>query len=94
LRPDEATLPKRETSSTLYCCLAGEGATEIAGKRYEWRENDILVAPGNLWRRHINTNADAPAILYGVSDAPLYEKLGHFRAQGRTQAGDVVELNR
>ena len=94
LRPDEATLPKRETSSTLYCCLAGEGATEIAGKRYEWRENDILVAPGNLWRRHINTNADAPAILYGVSDAPLYEKLGHFRAQGRTQAGDLVELNR
>lgn len=92
LRPGEATLPKRETASTLYCCLAGRGTTEVAGQRLDWQENDIFVVPNHLWRRHINGDADNPAILYGVTDAPLLEKLGHFRAQGKTRAGDVVEL--
>jgi gentisate 1,2-dioxygenase len=94
LRPGEATLPKRETASTLYCCLKGRGTTEIAGQRFEWRENDIFVVPNHLWRRHINGDANNPAILYGVTDAPLLEKLGHYRAQGKTRSGDIVELGR
>ena len=92
LRPGETTLAKRETSSTLYCCLAGHGYTDIAGTRYEWEENDIFVVPNHLWRRHINMSTSDNAILYGVSDAPLLQKIGHYRAQGKTRAGDIVEL--
>jgi gentisate 1,2-dioxygenase len=94
LRPAEETRPKRETASRLYCCLAGHGYTEIAGKRYDWSENDIFVVPNHLWRRHVNLNEEENAVLYAVSDAPLLHKIGHYRAQGRTRSGDVVELDR
>ena len=92
LRPYEATLPKRETASTLYCVLAGKGVTEIGGIKLEWSENDIFVVPNHLWRNHVNTDPDNPAVLYSVSDAPLLQKLGHYRAQGRTKAGDMIAL--
>jgi gentisate 1,2-dioxygenase len=92
LRPNEATLPKRETASTLYCVLAGGGTTEVGGQTLTWEENDIFVVPNHLWRRHVNSDPNNEAVLYSVSDAPLLQKLGHYRAQGRTQSGDVVEL--
>lgn len=93
LRPGETTLPKRETASTLYCVLAGNGTTEVGGQTLAWEENDIFVIPNHLWRQHNNTDPDNPAVLYTVSDAPLLRKIGHYRAQGRTRAGDVVALD-
>jgi gentisate 1,2-dioxygenase len=92
LRPGEETRPKRETASTVYCCLAGHGYTEIAGTRYDWSENDIFVVPSHLWRRHANLSETGNAILYAVSDAPLLQKIGHYRVQGKTRSGAVVEL--
>jgi gentisate 1,2-dioxygenase len=91
LRPGEATRWKRETASTLYIVLEGEGATEVAGRRFDWARNDILVVPNFLWRRHLNTGG-GDAVLYAVSDMPLLEKIGQYGAQGRTEAGEVVEL--
>ncbi len=91
LRAGETTAWKRETASTLYCVIAGSGATEVAGTRLEWRESDFFVIPNFLWRRHLNAGAD-DAVLYAVSDAPLLEKIGQYRAQGRAQDGTVVEL--
>jgi gentisate 1,2-dioxygenase len=91
LRPGEATRWKRETASTLYTVLEGEGATEVAGRRLEWARNDILVVPNFLWRRHFNTGS-ADAVLYAVSDAPLLDKIGQYRAQGRTEADEVLEI--
>src|SRR5437763_170435 len=73
LRPGEATRFKRETASTLYIAIEGEGVTEVTGKRFEWRANDIFVVPGFAWRRHVNA-ANMDAILYIVSDAPLLDK--------------------
>jgi gentisate 1,2-dioxygenase len=93
LRPNETTLPKRETSSTLYCALAGHGMTEVAGQKLEWQENDIFVVPNHLWRRHVNADPHNLAVLYSVSDAPLLQKLGHYRAQGKTRSGDVTVLD-
>ena len=92
LRPGEATQPKRETASTLYCVLAGRGTTEVGGQKLAWEENDIFVVPNHLWRWHKNADPDNPAVLYSVSDAPLLQKLGHYRAQGKAPSGDVVEL--
>ena len=93
LRPGESTLPCRQTSSTLYCCMLGHGYTEIAGTKYEWNKNDIFLAPNYLWRHHVNLDVEKNAILYAITDAPLLEKIGHFRVQGKTMSGDLIDLN-
>src|SRR5215472_11429320 len=91
LRAGEATRFKRETASTLYVVIDGEGVTEIGGRRFDWRANDIFVVPAFAWRRHQNTG-ETDAVLYTVSDAPLLEKIGQYRAQGRMPDDTVVEL--
>jgi len=91
LRPGEATRFKRETASTLYVAIEGQGVTEIAGRRLDWQANDIFVVPSFAWRRHIN-QSEADAVLYAVSDAPLMEKIGQYRAQGRLPDDSVAEL--
>jgi gentisate 1,2-dioxygenase len=91
LRPGEVTRPKRETAGTLYQVIDGCGTTEIAGRRFDWCRNDIFVAPGFLWRRHANTGG-SDAVLYAISDAPLLEKIGQYRAQGRLADDSVAEL--
>jgi gentisate 1,2-dioxygenase len=91
LRAGEATRLKRETASTMYVVIEGSGATEIAGRRFDWEKNDIFVVPNFLWRRHINTGR-GEAVLYSVSDAPLMEKVGQYRAQGRGTDGAVENL--
>ncbi|MGH7039888.1 MAG: cupin domain-containing protein [Stellaceae bacterium] len=91
LRPGEETRWKRETASRLTLVLEGSGATEIGRRRFAWEANDIFVVPGFLWRRHIN-NADRDAVLYTVSDRPLLDRIGQYRAQGRGADDAVVEL--
>jgi gentisate 1,2-dioxygenase len=91
LRPGEETRAKRETASTMYTVIEGSGETEIAGKRFEWEKNDIFVVPNFLWRRHFNTGK-GDALLYAISDAPLMEKVGQYRAQGRRADGSVENL--
>jgi len=64
---------------------------KIAGNRFAWERNDIFVVPNFLWRRHINT-WERRRRLYAVSDAPLMEKIGQYRAQGRGKDGAVENL--
>jgi len=91
LRPGEATRFKRETASTLYIAIEGQGVTEIAGRSLDWQTNDIFVVPSFAWRRHLNQSQN-DAVLYAVSDAPLMEKIGQYRAQGRLPDDAVAEL--
>jgi gentisate 1,2-dioxygenase len=91
LRPGEATRWKRETANAFYIVLDGAGTTEIAGRTFNWKTNDIFVVPNFLWRRHVN-RGPGDAVLYLCSDRPLFEKIGQYRAQGRTEDGEVVQL--
>ena len=91
LRPGEATLPKRETSSTFIVVIDGKGKSEIGGQTFDWEPNDIMVVPNFVWRRHINTGS-SEAVLYTVTDAALLKNIGQYRAQGKDQAGKVVQL--
>ena len=91
LRAGEATRFKRETASTLYIAIEGQGVTEIGGKSLDWQTNDIFVVPSFAWRRHLN-QSQSDAVLYAVSDAPLMEKIGQYRAQGRLPDDAVAEL--
>lgn len=91
LRPNEATLPKRETSSMYYVVIEGEGYTEVNGEKLAWKPNDVIAVPNFLWRRHVNTS-DKDAILYSVSDAALMKNIGQYRAQGKDKDGNVIQL--
>ena len=91
LRAGEETRFKRETAGTLYQVIDGSGSTEIAGSCIDWRKNDVFVVPGFSWRRHLN-HGEADAILYAISDMPLLEKIGQYRAQGRLPDDSVAEL--
>ena len=72
--------------------IEGKGATEVGGKSFDWGQNDILVVPNFIWRRHINTGK-TDAILYTVSDAALLKNIGQYHAQGRAKDGKVTELH-
>ena len=91
LRPGEKTLPLRHTASTIYFTLEGEGYTEVDGERFEWGKNDFSVVPSHRWRSFKNTGRE-DAILYSYTDAPIIEKLGHYRVQGKNKSGVVEEL--
>jgi gentisate 1,2-dioxygenase len=91
LPPGAETRFKRETAGTLYQVIEGRGTTEIAGQSFDWEMNDIFVVPGFAWRRHLN-HGRGDAVLYAVSDMPLLDKIGQYRAQGRQPDGTVVEL--
>ncbi len=92
LRSGERTQPKRHTASSIYFVLEGSGVTDVDGQAFEWEKNDFFVVPGHCWREFRNTGPQS-AILYSYTDAPLLEKLGHYRAQGRDHTGAVVELS-
>ena len=72
--------------------MEGRGYTEVNGQRLAWGRNDILVVPANMWRRHVNLEAATDAVLYSLTDEPLLKAIGHYRAQGRTAAGDVASI--
>jgi gentisate 1,2-dioxygenase len=91
LPPGEETRFKRETSGTLYQVIEGSGTSEIGGRSFDWEANDIFVVPGFAWRRHLNRGATG-AVLYAISDMPLLDKIGQYRAQGRLPDDTVVEL--
>jgi gentisate 1,2-dioxygenase len=91
LRPGEATLPKRETCNTFMVVMDGQGYTEVGGERYVWEQNDVVVIPNFLWRRHVNTGK-TDAVLYTTSDASLMANIGQYRAQGKAADGSVVQI--
>ena len=91
LRPGEHTAAHRHTASTVYCVTEGEGATRVGDERLEWSRNDVFVVPGWQWHEHINRDA-GDAVLYSVSDEAVFKKLALHREQGRTPAGDIVEI--
>ncbi len=92
LRPSEATRFKRETSSSYFVVIQGEGYTEINGQKFDWEPNDVIAIPNFLWRRHVNTSG-GDAILYTVSDATLMRNIGQYRAQGKDLEGTVIQLD-
>ena len=85
------TLPHRHTASSVYCCVSGQGATVVEGKRMEWGKNDIFVIPSWKWHHHENTGGEK-ATLFSISDTVAIQKLGLYREEGKTAGGEVVSL--
>ena len=91
MRPGEQTLPYRHTASTIFWVKEGTGYTEVDGERLNWEKNDFFVVPSHRWRELVNTGT-GDAVIYSYTDEPLISKIGHYRAQGRTKSGELVDL--
>jgi gentisate 1,2-dioxygenase len=90
LKSGQSTAPYRHSASQVYFVLEGSGYTDVNGQRLEWSKNDFFVVPSHSWRSHTVTGCQA--ILYSYTDAPLIERVGMYRAQGKLPSGKIVEL--
>jgi gentisate 1,2-dioxygenase len=81
LRPGVETRPHRHTSSSVHHVVRGEGATIIAGQRFDWSERDFFVVPPWAWHAHVNASAHEPAIVFQFNDVPLMQALGLYREE-------------
>ncbi|GAA3886247.1 gentisate 1,2-dioxygenase [Leifsonia kafniensis] len=70
----------RHTPSKVFCVLEGSGYSIINGERYDWEENDFFVVPSWHWYEH-HANEGSDAILFSMSDRPIYEPFGLLREQ-------------
>ena len=69
--------------------IEGKGKTEIGGQTFDWEQNDIMVVPNFVWRKHINTGT-SDAIIYTVSDSALLalDRPVPRAGQGQGRQGD------
>jgi len=80
LRPNEHTKAHRQTASTIYHVMEGEGFSVIDGLRFDWAKGDVFVVPP--WAAHEHANATGEdALLFAVSDRPVMDTFGFYREE-------------
>jgi gentisate 1,2-dioxygenase len=82
LRAGERTRAHRHTGSIVYNVAKGEGFSIIAGRRFDWRKNDIFVVPSWAWHEHANASDREDAVLFSFNDLPSMQALGLYREEG------------
>ncbi|PWB98018.1 hypothetical protein DF220_09385 [Salinibacterium hongtaonis] len=70
----------RHTPSKVFCVLEGSGYSIINGERYDWEKHDFFVVPSWHWYEH-HANEGEDAVLFSMSDRPIYEPFGLLREQ-------------
>lgn len=86
LRPGEQTQAHRHTSNTVYHVVRGQGVVRVGKGRgseneLSWSVRDCFNLPTWHWHRLINTSSSEAAILFSVSDRPLFEALRLYREE-------------
>ncbi len=81
LRPGVHTQAHRHTTSAVYHVVEGAGWTVINGQRFDWKKGDFLALPPWAWHEHANASQTDEAILFSVTDLPVFEALGFYREE-------------
>jgi gentisate 1,2-dioxygenase len=84
LNGGEKTKIQRQTSVGIYHVVRGRGTTKINDVVFEWEPGDYFVVPNWSWHRHENRSSDEDAFLFFISDRPLLEPFGLYRAEQGT----------
>jgi gentisate 1,2-dioxygenase len=92
LREGEHTRAHRHTGSIVYTVAKGQGYSIIAGKRYDWSQNDIFVVPSWAWHEHANMSQRDDAVLFSFSDLPSIQALGLYREEALAEHGGHQQL--
>ena len=80
LRSGEVTKTHRHTHAAVYHVYEGEGVSEIADQRFEWKTGDTFVVPGWAWHHHENKTKDE-AVLFEINDLPIMRAFCFDREQ-------------
>ena len=82
LSPASSSPSVRETASSIYHIIEGEGSTVINGQAFRWKRGDTFCIPS--WHRYQHRN-DVPegetVYLYRYDDKPMLNALGFYRAE-------------
>jgi gentisate 1,2-dioxygenase len=86
LGPGEQTQAHRHTCNTVYHVLRGQGVAKIGKSRaleseLTWTDKDCFNVPTWQWHRFVNSSAAEDAILFSVSDRPLFDALQLYREE-------------
>jgi gentisate 1,2-dioxygenase len=86
LNPGEQTRTHRHTCNTVYHVVRGRGVVRIGKSRANevdqaWDERDCFNVPTWHWHRFINLSDSDDAILFSVSDKPLFDALRLYREE-------------
>ncbi|MGY1439918.1 cupin domain-containing protein [Streptomyces reniochalinae] len=87
LRPGEATLAHRHTGSVVYQVAKGRGHSVVAGRRFDWQQNDIFCVPSWAWHEHANDDGSDDACLFSFDDFPTLNSLGLYVEEPLTENG-------
>ena len=93
LRPGVRTRAHRHTTSAVYHVFRGRGYSVIEGRRYDWSEGDYLALPHRAWHEHANASPSEPAILFSLTDDPVFDALAlHREEQWTTHGGHQSDI--
>jgi gentisate 1,2-dioxygenase len=79
LERGQTTRAHRHTSTSLYHVIEGEGTTTVGEHTLVWKAKDCFVVPPWLVHKHEASSASPRALLFSMSDRPVYEALGLYR---------------
>jgi gentisate 1,2-dioxygenase len=78
LLPGRPSPQSKSTANAIYAVVEGTGESIVGGKRFEWAQGDIVVAPA--WHTH-HHRASTDAVLFQVTDRPILQKTGLLREE-------------
>ncbi|MQB00648.1 MAG: cupin domain-containing protein [Actinobacteria bacterium] len=78
LVPGSRTMPVRKVGNSVFLVFKGSGTSIVDGKRFDWRQGDVFVAPS--WAA-VEHEASEQADLFVISDRPIMQALGIFRSE-------------
>ena len=86
LRPNQETKSHHHTCNTVYHVVRGHGVAKIGKIKADetelaWQERDCFNVPTWYWHRFKNLSVSKPAILFSVSDRPLFDALRLYREE-------------
>lgn len=83
--PETRTVEQRTTANLICHAVKGAGRVIAGGKTLEWQHGDVFVIPGWTWHEHINSSF-SDAVLFVMSDEPVYSALGLLRQEHKEQS--------
>ncbi|NIO11081.1 MAG: cupin domain-containing protein, partial [Deltaproteobacteria bacterium] len=81
LRPGEVTKTRRRTSCGIFHVMRGQGKTVVGDTVMNWEQGDYFVIPNWSWHHFENQSAKEEAILFFMSDRPMFEPFGLYREE-------------
>ncbi len=79
LRAGARSRPARETASSVMVVARGVGTLACGGQTFELRPHDVAAVPAWTW--HHLTAGREDLILFRVTDRPIHDAFGLYRAE-------------